>query len=68
MLHVVSQLQQRFLVFYFLALMCGTCGILIPGPGIKPSPPAVEAQSLNQWTSRKSPKAPPCIFLFLPYL
>ena len=26
------------------------CGILVPGPGIKPTPPAVELRSLNHWT------------------
>ena len=31
------------------------CGILVPRPGIKPVPPAVEAQSLNHWTSREVP-------------
>ena len=29
--------------------------ILAPGPGIKPMPPAVEAQSHNHWTSREVP-------------
>ena len=33
------------------------CGILVPQPGIKPeSCPAVEAQSLNRWTTREIPK------------
>ena len=33
--------------------LCNTaCGILVPRPGIKPMPPAVEAQSLNHWTTR----------------
>ena len=26
------------------------CGILVPGPGIKPTLPAGEVQSLNRWT------------------
>ena len=30
-----------------------TCGILIPRPGIKPVPPALEARSLNLWTARE---------------
>ena len=29
------------------------CGILVPRPGIKPACPALEAQSLNHWTTRK---------------
>ena len=32
------------------------CEILIPWPGIKPMPPAVEAQSVNHWTSREVPQ------------
>ena len=32
------------------------CGTLAPGPGIKPVPPALESQSLNQWTTREVQK------------
>ena len=32
------------------------CGILVPQPGIEPTPPAVEAQSLTHWTAREVPK------------
>ena len=28
-------------------------GILVPRPGIKPMPPAVESQSLSPWTARE---------------
>ena len=35
---------------------CSACGILVPQPGIEPVPPAVEAQSLNHWTSREVPR------------
>ena len=36
---------------------CNTaCGILVLQPGIKPGPPALEVQSLNHWTARKSQK------------
>ena len=31
------------------------CGILVPRPGIRPIPPALEAQSLNHWTAREIP-------------
>ena len=27
------------------------CGILVPQPGIKPMPPALEVWSLNHWTN-----------------
>ena len=30
-------------------------GILVPAPGIEPEAPAVEARSLNHWTSREVP-------------
>ena len=39
-------------LFLFLALP-HACRILVPQPGIEPKPPAVEAQSLNHWTSRE---------------
>ena len=29
------------------------CGILVPWPGIKPAPPAMEVQSPNHWTTRE---------------
>ena len=32
------------------------CGILVPRPGIKPVPPAVEVESPNRWTAREFPK------------
>ena len=32
------------------------CRILVPQPGTEPVPPAVEAQSLNQWTTREFPR------------
>ena len=34
-------------------------GILAPRPGIKPAPPAMEAQSLNHLTAREVPSTPP---------
>ena len=30
-------------------------GILVPRPGIEPTPSALEAQSLNHWTPREVP-------------
>ena len=40
----------------FILLHCPACGILVPQPGIKPAPPALEAQSLNHKTPRDSLK------------
>ena len=31
---------------------------LVPRPGIEPTPPALEVQSVNHWTSKEVPKAP----------
>ena len=41
--------------FFFFLPYQAVCGILIPQPGIEPVPPALGAQSLNHWTTRKSP-------------
>ena len=35
--------------------LAAPCSILPPQLGIKPAPPAVEAWSLNHWTTRKVP-------------
>ena len=32
------------------------CGVLVPQPGMEPTPPAVEAWSLNPWTAREVPQ------------
>ena len=48
----------HFIFFYFYLFIwpcLGACGILVPWPGIIPTPPAVEVWSLNQWTSREVP-------------
>lgn len=33
------------------------CGVLVPRSGVTPVPPALEAWSLNHWTSRRVPGA-----------
>ena len=38
------------------------CGILVPQPEIKPSPPAVGAQRSNHWSTREFPST--CFYLF----
>ena len=38
--------------YLFFWLPHEACGILVSWPGIKPVPPALEAQSLNHWTIR----------------
>ena len=62
------------LCFFFVAAVvvfghAVTCGILVPQPGIKPTPLAVEARSLNHWTARESPVQwlwSPCLTLYHP--
>ena len=39
--------------FYHFTLCCTACGILVLQAGIEPVPPALEAQSLNHWTTRE---------------
>ena len=49
--------------FFFFFWPCHTaCGILVPQPGIKPVPPALEAQSSNHWTAREFPPFEPFKF------
>ena len=47
-------LSGLFVLFWFWP-HCMACGILVPWPGIKPAPLALEAQSLNHWTTREVP-------------
>ena len=50
-----THLGRIIFVFLFLLLLCqAACGFLVPWPGIKPVPPALEAWSLNHWTAGKS--------------
>ena len=42
-----------FYRYYFFGR--AACGILVPRPGIRPRPPAVEVPSLNHWTAREFP-------------
>ena len=45
-------------LYFFFWLHHVACGIPVPRPGVKPKPPAVEAQSLNHWTAREFPSLP----------
>ena len=42
-----------FFFFFFVWLHGEAYRILVPRPGIKPTAPAVEAQSLNHWTTKE---------------
>ena len=61
-LSVRAPISARFLSFSFcpppppiFGLCHVACRILVPLSGIKPVPPAVEAQILNHWTTREIP-------------
>lgn len=41
-----------YLIFW---LYCAACGVPVPQLGIEPVAPALEAQSLNHWTTREVP-------------
>ena len=42
-----------FFFFWCVFLPCAACRILVPQPGIKPVPPALEVRSLNYWVARE---------------
>ena len=42
-----------FFSFFIFSPCCATCRILVSRLGIKSVPPALEAQSLNHWTTRE---------------
>ena len=44
----------EFIYIFHFWLHCATCRILVPWPGIKPAPLALEAQSLNHWSTSVS--------------
>ena len=43
------------LILYFLAMLRGMLRLFVPRTEIEPVPPAVEARSLNHWTTREVP-------------
>ena len=38
---------------FFFLFGCVPCGVLVPQPVIEPVPPALEAGSLNHWTTEE---------------
>ena len=44
-----------FICFLGCAVWHAACGILVPWPGIKTLPPAVETENPNHWTTREVP-------------
>ena len=58
-------LDPGFLVCcFFFAAPCLTCRILVPWPGVRPSPPVVEVWSFNHWTAREIPVLFLCVGLW----
>ena len=47
--------RKQIVLLDFLATPCAACENLVPCPGIKPTPSALEAQNLNHWTTREVP-------------
>ena len=55
----LSTLRSEGILFFcclFFWLHSMALVILVPGPGIEPSPPALEAQNLNHWSTREVPE------------
>ena len=50
-LHIWVNISPGNLFFFFFGHMA--CWILVPWPGIKPTPPVAGAWSLNHWTTRE---------------
>ena len=48
--HLITYLLYFFVIFW---PPCMACGILVPQPGIKLAPAALELQNLNHWTARE---------------
>ena len=62
-MNIVScAIQQIF--FWGGGIFHVACGILVPRAGIKPMSPALEAQSVNHWTTREVPVNPSCLSVF----
>ena len=47
---------RRILKNFPFGCAVGACGILVPLPGIEPSPSVLEVWSLNHWTIKESPR------------
>ena len=65
----MSSFPSLLFYYYYYFLIKKNClatlhgmWILVPGPGIEPAPPALEAWSVNQWTARE---VPPITFIYL---
>ena len=50
-----SQFFCKCKTIFFFFFATHHAGILVPQPGIKPMPPAVEVWSPNHWTAREFP-------------
>ena len=57
-LYIFIAVQKKAAPF-FLWPCHAACGILVPQPGIEPTPPVLEVLSLNHWATREVPKKAP---------
>ena len=59
--HLPPGLALSFPFVFFFNLLAAhmACGILVPRPGTKPTPPALALQSLSHWTTREVPRGSP---------
>ena len=64
----LGKFTRECFIINFLALRC--VGLLVPPPGIEPMPSALEACSLNHWTTREVPEVGfaimTCVFKLFP--
>lgn len=51
--HLLKSLSMNICLFCLCG--CVACGILVPQPDIGPTPPALEVQNRNHWTTRARP-------------
>ena len=52
-----TMVEAILLQLYLLTFCHATCAILVPWPGIRPTPPALEAWILTHWTTRAVPNS-----------
>ena len=69
MIYIYIYIYKHVYIYVCIFWPCHTaCRIVVPRPGIEPSLSAVEAQSLNHWTSRKVPiRSVPLTLAFIFY-
>ena len=62
---LVDYHQREPVLYWHFFFFHKTCYILLPQLGMEPMPPAVEAQSLNHWTTREVPRTDFILFILI---